>query len=102
MFPLSYLLKRRIRQGTLKVIDAKGAVHVFGAGAPTVTMRITDKALYRKLFFSPDPSLGEAYVDGTVVFEDGSGLRDFMGLFGTNREQLPRQPAQGHRVGRGR
>ena len=94
MFPLSHLLKRLIRQGTLKVIDAKGGVHSFGGGAPTVTMRITDKALYRKLFFSPDPSLGEAYMDGTVVFEDGSGLREFMALLGTNREQLRRHPVQ--------
>ncbi len=91
MFPLSYLLKRFVNQGTLRVIDAGGKEHVFGAGEPTVTMRITKRALYRKLFFNPELNMGEAYMDGSVSFEGGAaGLRQFLGLFGINREQLPR------------
>lgn len=55
MFPLSRLLERFIRNGTLRVIDARGAPHQFGNGAaPVVTMRLHDAALYRKLFFNPE------------------------------------------------
>ena len=40
MFPLSHMLKSFVRVGTLKVVDAKGRVHVFaGAPGPKVTMR---------------------------------------------------------------
>lgn len=94
MFPLSQLLKRFVKNGTLDVIDAKGKTHRYGSGAPIVTMRLTEKRLYRKLFFNPELCLGEAYVDGTLSFEGEAGLTDFMGLFGSNRKQLARHPVQ--------
>src|SRR5258705_12991046 len=55
MFPLSHMLKSFVQKGTLKVIDADGNVHVFaGTPGPSVTMRLTDRSLYRKLFFNPE------------------------------------------------
>jgi cyclopropane-fatty-acyl-phospholipid synthase len=94
MFPLSHMLKSFVRVGTLKVIDAEGRVHVFaGAPGPSVTMRLTDRSLYRKLFLSPELHAGEAYMDGRMRFED-STLRDFLTLFSINRLSLGSYPLQ--------
>src|SRR4029077_15255240 len=65
MFPLSHMLTSFVRIGTLKVIDADGRTHIFaGKPGPSVTMRLTDRSLYRKLFFNPELHAGEAYMDG--------------------------------------
>lgn len=82
MFPLSHMMKSFIRKGTLTVIDADGKRHVFaGEPGPSVTMRLTDKRLYRSLVFNAELAAGEAYMDGTMQFEEGSTLRDFLTLF---------------------
>jgi cyclopropane-fatty-acyl-phospholipid synthase len=94
MFPLSHMLKSFVRVGTLKVIDAEGATHVFsGAPGPQVTMRLTDRSLYHKLFLNPELHAGEAYMDGRMRFED-STLRDFLTLFSMNRLSLGSYPLQ--------
>ena len=94
MFPLSHMLKSFVRVGTLKVVDAKGRVHVFaGAPGPKVTMVLSDPTLYRKLFFNPELHAGEAYMDGRLRFEDSS-LRDFLTLFSKNRLELGAYPLQ--------
>ena len=71
MFPLSEMLKRLIQKGTLTVTDVEGKTHLFGGKAPgpAVTMKLSDKALYKKLFFSPEMSAGEAYMDGIDIFK---------------------------------
>jgi cyclopropane-fatty-acyl-phospholipid synthase len=95
MFPLSHMLKSFVRTGTLKVVDADGKVHVFsGAPGPKVTMRLTDRSLYHKLFLNPELHAGEAYMDGRLRFEDGSTLRDFLTLFSMNRIALGTYPLQ--------
>ncbi len=94
MFPLSHMLNSFVRVGALTVIDADGASHVFGGTpGPTVTMRLTDRSLYRKLFSNPELHAGEAYMNGTMRFEDGS-LRDFLTLFSVNRRALGAYPLQ--------
>jgi cyclopropane-fatty-acyl-phospholipid synthase len=94
MFPLSHMLKSFVRVGTLKVVDADGFVHIFaGAPGPHVTMVLTDRSLYRKLFFNPELHAGEAYMDGRMRFEDGT-LRDFLTLFSINRLSLGAYPLQ--------
>jgi len=94
MFPLSHMLTSFVRVGTLKVIDADGRLHVFsGAPGPTVTMRLSDRSLYRKLFFNPELHAGEAYMDGRLWFEE-STLRDFLTLFSVNRLSLGSYPLQ--------
>jgi cyclopropane-fatty-acyl-phospholipid synthase len=96
MFPLSHMMKSFIRKGRLTVIDADGKRHVFGGQAPgpEVTMRLTNKRLYRTLVFNPELSAGEAYMDGTMRFEEGSTLRDFLTLFSINRMSLGSYPLQ--------
>jgi cyclopropane-fatty-acyl-phospholipid synthase len=88
------MLRSFVRIGTLKVIDADGRLHTFsGAPGPSVTMRLTDRSLYRKLFFNPELHAGEAYMDGRLRFESSS-LRDFLTLFSINRLSLGSYPLQ--------
>ncbi|MBW9063192.1 class I SAM-dependent methyltransferase [Rhizobium herbae] len=95
MFPLSHMMKSFIRKGKLTVIDANGQPHVFsGEPGPEVTMRLTDPKLYRTLVFNSELAAGEAYMDGTLRFEDGSSLRDFLTLFSINRLALGSYPIQ--------
>jgi cyclopropane-fatty-acyl-phospholipid synthase len=95
VFPLSHMLKSFVRVGTLKVIDAAGIEHVFAGTTegPNVTMRLSDRSLYTKLFFNPELHAGEAYMDGRLTFEN-SGLRDFLTLFSVNRVALGSYPLQ--------
>jgi cyclopropane-fatty-acyl-phospholipid synthase len=94
MFPLSHMLKSFVRVGELVVIDADGRSHVFsGSPGPRVTMRLSDRSLYRKLFLNPELHAGEAYMDGRLCFEN-STLRDFLTLFSVNRLSLGNQPLQ--------
>jgi len=95
MFPLSHMMKSFIRKGCLTVIDAEGKRHVFkGTPGPQVTMRLTDRKLYRTLVFNAELAAGEAYMDGTMRFEEGSTLRDFLTLFSINRLSLGSYPIQ--------
>ena len=61
---LSNLLRRFIRQGTLRVRDAEGTVHVFGEclPGPEVAIRLHDRKLYYKLFINPELYAAEAYI----------------------------------------
>lgn len=95
MFPLSHMMKSFIRKGRLTVIDAEGRRHVFeGTPGISVTMRLTDPKLYSSLVFNPELAAGEAYMDGTMRFEEGSHLRDFLRLFSMNRLSLGSYPLQ--------
>lgn len=89
------MMKAFIQKGSLTVIDADGKRHLF-SGEPglDVTMRLKDKALYKSLVFNSELAAGEAYMDGTMVFEDGSTLRDFLQLFSHNRLSLGSYPLQ--------
>jgi cyclopropane-fatty-acyl-phospholipid synthase len=90
MWMLSRLLTRFIRNGTMRLIDAAGGVHLFGGSGPgpTVTLRLHDPALYRKLALNPELYAGEAYMNGTLTFEEGSAVGDLMALFAANRGGL--------------
>ena len=90
MYPLSNLLRRFIRQGTLRVRDADGKVHVFGEclPGPDVAISLRDRKLYTKLFINPELYAAEAYMDGTLTLEDGAAIHDFLLLFSVNRAGL--------------
>ncbi len=94
MLLLSHLLRRFVRAGTLRIIDAVGKSHVFsGTPGPFVTLRLHDRRLPFKLFLNPELAVGEAYTDGTLTLEDCS-LSDFFHLFSLNREALGTYPLQ--------
>ena len=96
MRPLSSLLSRFVKKGSLTVYDADGAAHQFGNGAdgPSVTMRLHDRKLYRDLFFSPELRTPEAYMDGLLTFENSSEVYDLLYLFSVNRRSLGSHPVQ--------
>jgi cyclopropane-fatty-acyl-phospholipid synthase len=94
MFLIDQMMRRMVRIGTLKVIDAGGKEHLYaGTPSPSATVRINDPKLYLNLFFNPELYAGEAYMDGTLVVEQGS-LRDFLTVFALNRNALRSQPWQ--------
>ena len=89
MFPLSHMLRSFVRIGTLEGDRCRRPDPRFLPARPArnVTMRLTDRSLYRKLFLNPELHAGEAYMDGRLSFED-STLRDFLTLFSVNRLSL--------------
>ena len=70
---LVVLLSRFIRRGCLTVTTAAGKAYKFGdgSGAPVAVRFVTAKAQYAVLL-DPELKLGEAYMDGTFVVEQGS------------------------------
>jgi len=87
---LSYLLRHLVRRGTLRVIDARGAVHSFaGDPGPTITVRLRDASLDRKLLLNPRLHLGQAFMDGALTIED-AGLYDFLDFLAVNTNLAPR------------
>jgi cyclopropane-fatty-acyl-phospholipid synthase len=91
---LNSMLSRFVRCGTLRLIDGHGKVYVHqGVPGPEVTVRITDPKLPGSLFFNPELRAGEAYMDGTLVVEEG-GIRGLLLLFALNQANLRDQPLQ--------
>lgn len=91
---LSHMLRRFIRRGTLRVIEADGNVTEFaGTQAPVATIRLHDPSLPMKLFRNPELAAGEAYMDGTLTFVDCT-LEEFLGLFSMNRATIANYPLQ--------
>jgi len=93
---LSNLLTGFIRTGTLRVIDSLGRSHTFGGKVPgpAVALRLHDRALEIRLALNPELYAGEAYMDGTLTFEDGSDVGDLMQLFSLNRGGLAGHASQ--------
>ncbi len=91
---LDHMLSRFVRTGTLTVVgpDGNRATHG-GTAGPNVTIRLTERKLYRSLFLNPELKAGEAYMDGTLLVEQGS-IRDLLMIFALNREHLRSQPLQ--------
>jgi cyclopropane-fatty-acyl-phospholipid synthase len=88
---LMRLLDHLITVGTLHV-HVPGQSFVFsGDPGPTVTMRLHDRSVARKLFLNPRLYLGEAYMDGTLTVEDAT-LYDLLDLLVTNIERAPMHP----------
>ena len=80
------ILRKLIRKGTLIVVDADGQRHCFGDGsniAPPVAIRFTDRATPRRAAFNPSLELGEAYMDGRLLIEEGD-IAAFLDLVGLN------------------
>lgn len=93
---LPNLLSRFIKNGRLTVIFEDGSRQSFGSGAngPDVTIRLTDKAVEREIFFNPELKAAEAYMDGRLLIENGASAFDFLSLFSVNRTGLAAHPVQ--------
>lgn len=89
------MMKAFIKTGTLEVLDADDKRHVFsGKPGPKVVMKLHDKRLYRDLVFKSEIAAAEGYMNGTMTFEEGSTLREFLHLFSINRLSLAAYPLQ--------
>jgi cyclopropane-fatty-acyl-phospholipid synthase len=71
--PLRYILDRLITTGDLNLIDADDRNYGFGdhSGAPVVA-RIADKWTEIRLVLNPTLAIGEAYMDGRLIIEQGT------------------------------
>ena len=80
-----------MKKGTLILVDAADGRHVHGDGTGTnLVLKLHDATLYRKLFLNPELIAGEAYMDETLTFEEGS-VRDLLALFHINSRDFRRQ-----------
>lgn len=89
--PLRYILQRTVKTGQLRLTDANGRAYAFGNhGVPPVAARITDKRTEWQLALNPPLAIGEAYMDGRLVLENGT-IYDFLELLLTNvtRQRRP-------------
>ncbi|MEP0519695.1 MAG: cyclopropane-fatty-acyl-phospholipid synthase family protein [Hyphomicrobiales bacterium] len=86
---LPKLLNKAVKSGTLTLIEPDGNRTSFGEpdGSKPVTMKIHDKSLDWKIAFNPELKTAEAYMDGTLTFEDGE-VYDLLTLFYRNRRHF--------------
>jgi len=70
---LRRFLERAITEGALEIIGADGSINRFGdRTAEPVRLRFTSHEAERRVTLRPDPGLGEAFMDGGFVVEQGS------------------------------
>ena len=90
--PLRIAFDRIVRKGDLRVTDSSGELHRFGDGTGRrVAVRFTDIATERAVAFDSGLGVGEGYMNGTLVIEEGR-IYEFLALVFENMEtlQLPR------------
>jgi cyclopropane-fatty-acyl-phospholipid synthase len=87
---LSIFLRRFIRRGSLTVTTAAGRQFKFGdSSGPPIAVRFATKKAQRAVLFNPELRLGEAYMDGMFVVEQGSIADVLALLFRQERLTIP-------------
>jgi cyclopropane-fatty-acyl-phospholipid synthase len=77
---LRVALNSLVRRGSLRVTTARGDVFAVGDGSGAqVSVRFHTAAAARGVLLDPDLKLGEAYMDGSLVVEQGS-IADLLAL----------------------
>jgi len=74
---LDQALRRLLKQGELTLVDADGTRRHYGApaaGKEPIVIRLADAKVAGELARNPRLKLGEAYMDGRIVFEQGDIL----------------------------
>jgi cyclopropane-fatty-acyl-phospholipid synthase len=67
------ILRRFIRRGSISITTARGATYKLGDGSgPPLAVRFTTRSAQRAALLDPELKLGEAYMDGTFVVEQGT------------------------------
>src|SRR3990172_5742958 len=70
---LRIILTGFLRRGYLRVITPSGKTFIFGDGSgKPVAIRFTSRAAYWDCLLDPELKFGEAYMDGTLVVENGT------------------------------
>ncbi len=87
---LKKYLTKAIRSGSLEVVDAEGATHVFGdARSEAVRIRFTSAEAEAAVIRDPDLKLGEEFAEGRLIVEQGSIFDFLMLVFDNARNALP-------------
>jgi cyclopropane-fatty-acyl-phospholipid synthase len=85
MLPVDFVLRRVVARGTLEVTDHRGRRHVIGDGGdPKVSIRILDRWFATKLALSPSMTLGESYMNGSLIIEKGGRIYDLLEILRFN------------------
>jgi cyclopropane-fatty-acyl-phospholipid synthase len=74
---------RIVRQGTITILVPAGKSMTFGSGLPKVTIRLRDRAAWFALGLHPDLRLGELYMNGRLVVEEGD-IADLLAILMSN------------------
>jgi cyclopropane-fatty-acyl-phospholipid synthase len=87
---LRLALRTFIRRGNLRLTTARGNTFTFGDGSGhRVAVRFVTVAAQRAVLLDPELALGEAYMDGTFVVDEGT-LADFLAIaLGQDRDGKP-------------
>jgi cyclopropane-fatty-acyl-phospholipid synthase len=87
---LRYFLKQFIRRGAMTFTTASGAKFSCGDGTgEPVAVRFRTTEAERRVLLDPELGLGEVYMDGSFVVEQGS-IADVLGILMDQPEMLPR------------
>ena len=87
---LRYFLKQFIRRGAMTFTTASGAKFSCGDGTgQPVAVRFLTTDAERRVLLNPELALGEVYMDGTFVVENGS-IADVLAILLDQPEILPR------------
>ena len=90
---LQSLLRKVVREGALQVRLPSGAVLDLGDGSgPPVRIAITSHRWVAKIAANPNLAVGEAYMDGGLVIEQGE-VWDLCEVIGRNLRNRPRKRA---------
>jgi len=86
---LRYVLQQFIRRGTITFTTANGMTFTCGDGTgDPVKARFVTAQAGRRILFNPELALGEAWMDGTFVVENGS-ISDVLAIVMDQPEILP-------------
>ena len=66
------ILKKISFKGRIDLIDSKNNLYAFGEGDPYVKVKLVNKTIENKLFRNPGLYLGEGYMDGEILIEEGT------------------------------
>ena len=81
------VLKKISLNGKIEVQDSKGNIHSFGNGLPYVKIKLVNKSIEYKLFRNPSLYLGEGYMDGELIVEEGT-IEDFIMIITSSYDEF--------------
>ncbi|HEX8215088.1 MAG TPA: cyclopropane-fatty-acyl-phospholipid synthase family protein [Allosphingosinicella sp.] len=83
---LDRFLVKVVKSGELRLIDSRGRTRSYGradGSGRRVTLRLADRKVIRDVLMQPKVAVGEAYMDGRLVLEEGDIL-DLLDLVTSN------------------
>ena len=74
-------LRRLVKEDGFELVDANSKSYIIGKPKKEIPIRlkILDKSLHWKLLINPDLYLGEGYMDGSIIIENGT-LTEFLDI----------------------